>query len=241
MKRHALVALVVVSAVGIVALAAKKFWEQKEFPDWSKKEIQQMITKSPWAREVTLRPSIGNLGGASSTEGGGSLGGVQAGPASFTVMVRWYSALPVKHALAAHRHGADAQADEELGRERTHYEIGVSGETWALLSDSGSSESTTAADPWQAMIDRLKSESFLKSSGREPIQAVELEMRNAPDWDATDGQEMGARAEFLMRFPRTPALTLEDKQVEFVTIVGGEKVKRKFKLKDMVYKGNLEL
>ncbi len=73
MKRHALVALVVVSAVGIVALAAKKFWEQKEFPDWSKKEIQQMITKSPWAREVTLRPSIGNLGGASSTEGGAAL------------------------------------------------------------------------------------------------------------------------------------------------------------------------
>ncbi len=37
------------------------------------------------------------------------------------------------------------------------------------------------------------------------------------------------------------AITSEDRKVEFVTKIGSIKVKRKFKLKDMVYNGKLEL
>ena len=55
MKRHILVPLVVAFGVGIIALGGPKFWEKKDFSDWSKKEIKQMLTKSPWARSVTIR------------------------------------------------------------------------------------------------------------------------------------------------------------------------------------------
>ena len=42
-------------------------------------------------------------------------------------------------------------------------------------------------------------------------------------------------------FPRTDAITLEDKEVEFRLEYGRLKIKRKFKLKKMVYNGELEL
>ena len=270
MKRHVFVALVVAFGVGMIALGGQKFWEKKEFPDWSKKEIRQMFTKSPWARSVTIRlggmqPSKGssstgtNLGGSpaggagnypqgsgTGYPGGAGLGGGRGGGGGFasslSLTVRWYSALPIKQALAAHRYGSEAQADENLKREETHYTIGLSGVTGALfLGDRSSSKSGTESDPWQAIFDRLKSESFLKTSGREAIQAVEVQMRSAPELDVVDAQEMGARAEILLMFPRSQTITLEDKQVEFATMLGRQKLKKKFKLKEMVYNGKLEL
>ena len=69
MKRHVFVALVVAFGVGMIALGGQKLWEKKEFPDWSKKEIRQMFTKSPWARSVTIR-----LGGMQPSKGSSSTG-----------------------------------------------------------------------------------------------------------------------------------------------------------------------
>ena len=43
MKRHVLVVLVVAFGVGMIALGGQKFWEKKEFPDWSKKEIGTLV------------------------------------------------------------------------------------------------------------------------------------------------------------------------------------------------------
>jgi len=45
----------------------------------------------------------------------------------------------------------------------------------------------------------------------------------------------------LFTFPRTAAISLNDKEVEFVTRFGPMEIKHKFKLKDMVYQGRLEL
>ena len=284
MKRHVLVApLVVAFGVGIIALGGQKFWEKTEFPDWSKKEISQMLSKSPWARSVNIRLSGmqpggpradggragagvggGGPGGAGGAGGGGgspaggaggyggqgSGGGYSGGRGgrgggfspSLSLMVRWYSALPIKQALAAHRYGREAQADENLKVEETHYTIGLSGVSGALFrGDRNFSKLEAGSDPWLAISERLKSESFLKISGREPIQAVEIQMRNAPELDVVDAREMRGRAEILVMFPRSQTITLEDKQVEFVSMVGERKLKKKFKLKEMVYNGKLEL
>ena len=286
MKRHVLVPLVVAFGVGIIALGGQKFWEKTEFPDWSKKEIRQMLSKSPWARSVNIRlggmqpsgpradggrgagggagggpggggggggaPSGGGGGyGQGSGGGGGSGGGYSGGRGgrggggftpSLSLTVRWYSSLPIKQALAAHRYGSEARADENLKREETHYTIGLSGVSRALfLGDRNFSQPEAGSDPWQAISERLKSESFLKISGREPIQAVEVQMRSAPELDVVDAREMRGRAEILLMFPRSQTITLADKQVEFVTLLGRQKVKKKFKLKEMVYNGKLEL
>ncbi len=274
MKRHTLVPLVVAFGVGIIALGGPKFWEKKDFSDWSKKEIKQMLTKSPWARSVTIRlgglqtsgpqaagggpgglagggagntqggePPVG--GGGSYNPGGASLGGGGRGgpPPSLSATVRWYSALPVKQALAAHRYGSEAQEDEDLKSEETHYTIGLSGSglSGVLFSDQNIPKSETEQDPWVALTERLKSDSILKISGREPIQAVEIRIRNAPELDVVDAGEASVSAELLVMFPRSQTITLEDKTVEFVTRLGRQKLKKGFKLKEMVYKGELEL
>ena len=282
MKRHVFVSLVVALGVGIIALGGQKFWEKTEFPDWSKKEIRRMLSKSPWARSVNIHlggmqssgpradggrgggggagggpgggggaPSGGGGGSGQGSGGGysgGSGGGYSGGRGgsgftpSFSLTVRWYSSLPIKQALAAHRYGSEAQADENLKVEETHYTIGLSGVSRALFrGDRNFSQPEAGSDPWQAISERLKSESFLKISGREPIQAVEVQMRSAPELDVVDAKEMRGRAEILLMFPRSQTITLADKQVEFVTLLGRQKVKKKFKLKEMVYNGKLEL
>ncbi|MCL5743645.1 MAG: alpha/beta hydrolase, partial [Acidobacteria bacterium] len=45
----------------------------------------------------------------------------------------------------------------------------------------------------------------------------------------------------VYQFPRTDPITLEDKEVEFISRVGPVEFKRKFKLKEMVYGGKLAL
>ena len=116
---------------------------------------------------------------------------------------------------------------------------GVSGALFR--GDPNFSKSRSESDPWQALSERLKSESFLKISGRDPIQAAEVQMRSAPELDVVNARELRGRAEILVMFPRSQTITLEDKQVEFVTMLGRQKLKRKFKLKEMVYNGKLEL
>ena len=34
------------------ALAAAEFWETKHFTTWSDKEVEKILTDSPWSREV---------------------------------------------------------------------------------------------------------------------------------------------------------------------------------------------
>ena len=80
MKRHVLVALVVAFGLGMIALGGQKKWEKKEFPDWSKKEIRQMFTQSPWARSVNIRlggmqPSVPGADGGRGAGGGPGGGG----------------------------------------------------------------------------------------------------------------------------------------------------------------------
>ncbi len=279
MRRNVLVALVVAFGVVVIALGGQKFWEKTEFTDWSKKQINQMLSKSPWARSVNVRlggmqsggeradggragiPRGGGGGGGSpaggaggqgsgggypggSGGGGGGYGGGRGGgfSPSLNLTIRWYSALPIKQALATHRYGSEAEADETLKVEETHYTIGISGVSGALFrGDRNFSKPEAGSDPWQAISERVKSESILKLSGREPIQAAEIQVRDAPELDVVDARQMGQRAEILLMFPRSQAITLDDKQVEFVTMLGERKLKKKFKLKEMVYNGKLEL
>jgi hypothetical protein len=51
----------------------------------------------------------------------------------------------------------------------------------------------------------------------------------------------GEKGSVAFFFPKTSAITLEDKEVEFVSKVVRIEVRRKFKLKDMVVGDKLEL
>src|SRR5258707_13937724 len=52
-------------------LSAAEFWESKAFPDWTDKDLQKMISGSPWARRVDAIVSGGaQRQGRNAGEGG---------------------------------------------------------------------------------------------------------------------------------------------------------------------------
>ncbi len=76
----------------------------------------------------------------------------------------------------------------------------------------------------------LASRAVLKRKNHDPIVAESIAIRPG---DPPDG--------LVFYFPRTDQITLDDKEVEFQLELGRMKIKRKFKLKKMVYNGSLEL
>jgi hypothetical protein len=65
------------AGLGRLYAANPDFWNKKDPSDWSRDEIEQLTSKSPWAKEVTanIPESRGDYGG----QGGGQSGG-QGGP-----------------------------------------------------------------------------------------------------------------------------------------------------------------
>ncbi len=55
------------------AFAASDFWNKKPFAEWSEQEIEQLKTKSPWAKKIRgeMAGGGGRAGGGGGDEGGG--------------------------------------------------------------------------------------------------------------------------------------------------------------------------
>ena len=285
---------------GTLSVWAGDFWEEKRFADWSEKEVTKMLSKSPWARRVTiaigsLLGSHGRAGGSSSSESadgqstewkplsqvilqsggpgsserlGAPAGGRDSGgdgPAvsrpsgrfrpRITLTIRWYSALPIKQAVVKARFGSQIdpskQAAELLKRGQTHYVVGISGVPFPMivrhseLADSDSQELPPIRERLKEIFERTRFESFLKIKNREPIAAEAVRVQQDLAQNAVDAEALRSAADIYLVFPRLgdaeELITLADKKVEFVTQIGPLKVERKFKLKDMVYNGKLEL
>ena len=248
-----LVALVV--SVGFAA----DFWSTRDFLEWNEKEVTKMLTNSPWSRTVIVSMGGGGgmgRGGGMGGRGGGAGGGPPAGGGGFggggtgggggtqtpgtyggggmggpggggpgmqrNFVVRWMSALPVKQAMVRAQYGEESGTAEEaqklLDRTETHYIVGVTGFP-ARMAQMGQ------RDPEQ-----FKQGSFLKRKKKENIFPEDFQVRA--------GEQ---EAEVILLFPRTDAITLDDKDVELQMSMGPMTIKRKFKLKDMVYNDKLEL
>ena len=210
-----------------VALVAADFWVEKDFTTWSDKEIQKMLTDSPWAKQVRIIVS-GSL-----TEGPPAqvvapeipeCGGEQFDRIQRTkVTITWASALPIKQASVRKASGLDAPISAEgqqvLDRPEPFYVVTVS-------------ELPMAFSWLAATSDVLKSETMLKRKDKAPIAPVDVRLfQNAATQSLT----------LVMQFPRTDPITLDDKDVEVVTKLGEDEIKKKFKLADMVFADQVAL
>jgi hypothetical protein len=217
-------------------LAAADFWQARPYTEWSDKDLQKMITNSPWARSFSPPAPAGGPGdaGASSplSEGGGRVrggGGVFPGPAPVdssaapTIYARWQSALPVKQAVVRLKYGAEAttspEAKQLLDRVEVNYEIVVSGPLKSMLR--GDTDTLKIA---------LMESSSLTSKGKGPVKPSDVQIALSQDSN-----------NMVIRFPRTTAFTADDKEVEFETKFGDLVLKYRFRLKDMVFNGKLEM
>jgi len=218
-----LVPLAALCVMAGAVLVAADFWEEKPFLSWSDKDVQKMLNDSPWADEVAVAlpprlPAAQEAGGRGGRGGGGG-GDFGAAPTRVRLIVSWRSALPVKQALVRGQVGEggepSAQNEEFLALDEPFYIVAVAG---VPMQFGGTA------------LEAIKAESVLEFSDRSPIPANDVIFQK--------GQ---GGLLLLVAFPRTNPVTLEDRDVEFVTKLGDFGIKKKFRLRDMVFQGDLEL
>ncbi len=62
-----------IAAVPAWGFASKDFWDAKPYSEWNSSEVERMLTKSPWAKEVVI--AAGTQGGSRRGIGGGGYPG----------------------------------------------------------------------------------------------------------------------------------------------------------------------
>ncbi len=243
-----------------LALSAADFWESKPYTDWSDKEVQKLVTNSPWAKKVSATmaasgsrtPSrsssdqTANSGGngfptargsdANATPGFGrpgsdpSVGLEQARRADSSApgvpaIVRWMTAQPLREAQVRAKYGKDAEsnpdAQEFLARQpKALYLVSVAGLPGLFVGREAGDKAK----------EQIIAQTTLAAKGKDPLRPVAVEF--APD---------GLNIDVLIGFPKAMPFTIEDQEVEFSSQIGTLKVEQKFKLKDMMFKGKLEM
>lgn len=225
--------------LAISLFAAEKDWyNSKAFENWSDKEVQWMLSKSPWVRTHAHIPSGASAQGIVTTgaaqRGGGGGAQRQQGQVRNNMRFRWFSARPVRMAIAklAMSNNPEMTADR--------LEAFVSGDmpdivlTLSVDSSQGRRGSAMLERALRsAETDQIAGETSLKTKSGKEIPFKEY---RPPSDD-------GLGAKFIFERAETP-LTLEDKELRFSTKLKLARetlrVRLKYKLKDMVYQGQLE-
>jgi len=186
----------------------------------------------------------GGMGGRGGMgRGGGGMGGPGGGQSrqSMSVMVRWDSATPIQQALARRGDPATPVPEPKAAGEASakHYVITVVGlrtQGRRVRSDSSDSssgpdgESRGTRDP-DLVREELMSSSELLLKGRNSL---------TPDDIKITGRDTASGIQFFFPLTMDP-ISLDDKEVTFRTHLGSVKVEKKFNLKDMKFKGKLDL
>jgi hypothetical protein len=213
-------------------LMAADFW-QKPYTEWADKDLQKMIANSPWAHTVSVSmggPIAGPDGGDGGGRGGGGRGGGPQGGGGGAdapipgirepeIVARWQSSLPIRQAFVRLKYGAEAgksdDAKKYLEKEQTAYELVLSGPLQPFLR--GKPEDVAKS---------LGEVTFLSTKEKGALKPTSIEV---------------GKMDILIAFPKSMPYTVDDKEVEFSTKLGTSTVKIKFRLKDMVYSGKLEM
>ena len=228
----------------------KEFWNDKKPEDWTPDEIEMLLNKSPWSKEVTAYLTNNGYGNGSPRSRSGGMGGIGTGgiggmgggggrrsgtgggssnPSGSNTpkggmlqgVVRWESALPI---LQAEKKEAPPEMAE-------FHILSVSGIPMIGGRAQSSTGSQTSDDPEQKaqMEDRVKDGTKIVPHGKDPVFAAKVELAQ------------GERGTLIYFRRDAEPLTLERKEVAFELKVGSMEVKTKFNLKEMVYRGKLEV
>jgi hypothetical protein len=241
-------AAILIASAGFLAGAAQP-WKSGDPGKWTQGDVERILQDSPWAQSAGASfgladereppppgplpgaPEAGLAGprGASDGHWDGGIGRTdRGGPPTLNVTVRWNSALPVHQALAR-EHGTAADDHQPQNR----YELTVMGLVPAgrygrpeLATRSGDSN-TDVRNP-EEMLEGVMRYSRLFPKGKPAIH---------PE----DARIDSATGDLHIFFSRAEPISIEDKEVTFQMRFGSLSVVKRFRLKDMVYNGRLEL
>jgi hypothetical protein len=247
---------ILLAAGAYCALFAADFWQTKKFTEWDEKEVKKILQDSPWCHTFTVevkgsgggqnqgqnpnrgmgggggnmggggggRGGRGGGGGGMGGTGGGNMGagggGGQRNTGSATVMARWMSALPVKQAFARAQYGDEAASSPDavrsLEKQETQYVLALIGLPRNLVKRG----------------DQMKKNAVLKLKNQDPIAAS----------DAKAEMKDNGVIFLTLYFPKEGhAFKADDGDFALELKLGNKTVTQKFKLKNMVFNGKLEI
>ena len=218
----------------VLTLLAGQAWTKKNPQQWSSDDINRLLNDSPWAQQANAEfskdlqddatapvpvptPAQAGMPGPNGVSDGRWDGGVgrnkRGALPTLPVLVRWDSALPVRLALAHEDQATPSQPANQ-------YIITVLGLVPARpKTGAGLSEDT---------VQGLTRTSALLPHGHAAIQPDKVKL------DAATGA-------LHFFFAKHEPITLNEKEVTFITRFGSLTVQKRFRLKDMTYGGKLEL
>jgi len=237
------------------------FWNKKEPAEWSSEEIDKLVTKSPWARQVNASsaavsrpyatsggnqggmgdPGIGGGGGYPGGGGGYPGGGMGGGRGKGGGRGGGGGQMPLSYPATVRWESAkpiQAALKTPLPEDLAGaYVISVSGvpilEPGRQHSEDGDSQTTVSKGLNDEVLDRIKNLTYLEPKGKSPAQPSVV--RKGP----ISSSGMPA---LLFGFPREEVpLTADDREVTFTTKLGALEIKTRFNLKDMMYRKELAL
>ena len=237
-------------AAGRLYAGNPDFWNKKDPSEWTGAEVDQLTTKSPWAKEISASapadygsrqggsgspgsggggggggstsPRIGGIPGIGGIGGIGGMGGGGMGGGRRNGGGQRYPVDSFKGTIRweSAKPILDALKSKVPDAFANHYVISVSG--IPPTGRYGRSEDENVD------LDRLKGVTFL-----EPHNKRDLQPGIVQEQPSSYGSVLfGFSKEIL-------TLTPEDKEVQFTTTFGRLNLKAKFVLKDMLYRGEL--
>jgi hypothetical protein len=220
------------------AIGAADVWETKPFIEWTNKELKEFLEESPWVGKASLTHA---------TPGGG------ARPIDDTIRLTWLSALPVRQARVRELAGMNGTPTGEMDTF-----LATTGDLYEIAFRI---EGVSAGAAVRSVVPIAK-ETFISRKRKDPIpvfdvQMIQLDRDGKPieappppaPGAAPPGAGRGGRGSgptggstiLVFGFRKTDPITVDEEEVEVVSKIGQYNVKKKFKLKDMVVKGELAL
>lgn len=222
-------------AVGSLAFAAADEWyESADFGSWDPGKVEKFLEKSPWVKTTTYRPS----NPAAMRQIGANEG---RGQATVFFRVRWFSARPVRMAMARQALALNPQLKVE---QLSDFALSPSEQVIVAVVLDGNDAALRSIRGYQSALQRLDTETVLplvtlQTKADKEIHPVAYQ---PPD------PERQSSAKFV--FPRAladgrPLLEPADKEARFrFTFEAGRndkvRIDAKFKLEDMLFQGELE-
>jgi len=239
MGKRAIYTLILICLLTGGAGRGEKFWGKKPYTEWTKKEVQKLLFNSPWAKKWSYSPPQTDMISPSRETS------LDVGEPNRRVPVEiptpspwekqsreqiysyisWVSALPLKQAMVRYAQLQNQlldviQVERFLNTPESFIRINITTDNPDLLLTT--------------LKEKILKETYLQTKTQKKIQLL----------DYLPPTRDNKKVAFFI-FPREengkPLLTLEDKEVTFFTQLGNLNLKCKFKLKDMVVNGKLEL
>jgi hypothetical protein len=234
----------------VLLWAASQPWKTGDPKEWTSQDVDHVLTNSPWAQSASASfalaedntaplppaidvPQAGMPSPRNAATDGRWDGGVSRvnrnGPPTLDVTVRWNTALPVRQAFERKRSGP-RYSPEQVRKDYIITVIGLvpAGRYVQPQMRTSSSDGLEDVRNPEEMLEGVMRYSFLFPRGKSSIHPEDAKL------DTSTGT-------LHIFFPRTQAIDAGDKEVTFQMRFGSLSVVKKFRLKDMMYRGQLEL